>query len=184
MPKLDSLKRLFENELKDVYDAEKRLTKALPKMAKAAQSDELREALRNHLEETANQVKRLELVFEAAGLKAASKPCAGMKGLLEEGQEAMDADGPETLTDLAIIQAARRVEHYEIAAYEGLLSLAGKVLDGSATHLIQANLAEERQADQTLASIGENLLANSDAMEEEEEPVVSRVQPKRKRAGS
>src|SRR5262245_61424011 len=115
--KIDSLDTLLLEEIKDLYDAEKRLVKAIPKMAKAANSDELRSALEEHLEVTRNQVSRLEEVFELLDAKPKAKSCAGMQGIIEEGQETLQQDGEPALLDAAIIGAAQRVEHYEMAAY-------------------------------------------------------------------
>ena len=115
--KINSLNVLFQEELKDIYDAEKRLVRALPKMAKAASAAELRQALEEHLEVTKGHVQRLEQVFELLGVPAKAKPCAGMKGLIEEGEEVLGEDASEALMDAAIIGAAQRVEHYEMAAY-------------------------------------------------------------------
>src|SRR5262245_40723952 len=122
--KLDTLNTLLEEELKDIYDAEKRLVRALPKMAKAASTIELRSALQEHLEVTKGQVQRLEQVFEGLGVPAKGKPCVGMKGLIEEGEEVMQQDGLKSLKDAAIIGAAQRVEHYEMAAYGTARTLA------------------------------------------------------------
>src|SRR6185295_64005 len=112
--KIESLEELFIDELKDLYHAEKQLVKALPKMAKAATSDELRQALTNHLEQTKNHVTRLEEVFESCDEKAKAKVCKGMQGLIEEGQETIEEDAIEQLHDLGLIAAAQKVEHYEI----------------------------------------------------------------------
>jgi ferritin-like metal-binding protein YciE len=168
---IDSLEKLFELDLKDVYDAEKRLTKALPKMAKAAKSTELREALREHLQVTQNQVGRLEQIFESIGKKAIGKTCNGMKGLIEEGEEAIAAQGTEPFTDLGLICAARRVEHYEMAAYMSLRSLAEHMGDPNVVELIEENLREEQEADDTLAEVSMQLLEgegeeSEDAVEE------------------
>lgn len=159
MATLDSLEKVFESDLKDIYDAEKRLTKALPKMAKAAESDELRKAFNDHLAVTVDHVGRIEQIFTAAGLKAAGKPCAGMKGLIDEGQEAIDSDGEAPYTDLALICAARRVEHYEMAAYLGVLDLAEQLYGGEIVDLIRETLEEEEEADRALAGIGQQLIA-------------------------
>src|SRR6266850_5644218 len=113
---IDTLETLVTEEIKDLYDAEKRLVRALPKMAKAASSAELRTAFKEHLEQTRTHVQRLEQVFELMGVAAKGKPCAGMKGLIEEGEEVIGEDGTEALIDAALIGAAQRVEHYEMAA--------------------------------------------------------------------
>src|SRR5438270_5115334 len=111
--KVDTVEKLFMNELKDVYSAEKQITRALPKMAKAATSEELREAFRTHLEETKGQIERLDRVFELLGAKASAKTCEGMKGLIEEGSEMMEDAEDGEVRDAGLIAAAQRVEHYE-----------------------------------------------------------------------
>src|SRR5258708_33656007 len=118
--KIDSLTKLLEEEIKDIYNFEKRLVRAIPKMAKAASSDDLRNALTEHLEVTKNQVARIERVFEHLGVSPKAKTCAGMKGILEEGEETMQMDAEDTLLDVAIIGAAQHVEHYEMAAYSSV----------------------------------------------------------------
>lgn len=158
--KLNTLDELFHEELKDIYDAEQRLSKALPKMAKAAHSAELKEALQSHLEVTKTQVARLEEVFQLLGAKPTAKTCMGMKGLLEEGDEAMSKEGEAALLDLAIIGAARRVEHYEIAAYHCLHDLAGGLDVDGVQELISASLEEETSADESLAECSLSLLSD------------------------
>jgi len=161
--KIDNLNTLFQEELKDIYDAEKRLVRALPKMAKAASSEELKNALQEHLEVTKGQVERLERVFEAMGAKAKGKTCACMKGLIEEGEEVMKEDATEELLDAAIIGAAQRVEHYEIAAYGTVRTFAEKLGNEKVVELLQQTLDEEKEADEKLTEISEQLL---DAMGE------------------
>src|ERR671914_39215 len=124
----ENLHELFVDELKDIYDAEKQLTKALPKMAKAAESDELRAAFEEHLEITRMQVGRVEEVFKALGIAARGKPCEGMKGLIEEGQEKIEELEQGSTLDAALIASAQKVEHYEIAAY-GTLATFAEVLN-------------------------------------------------------
>jgi len=158
--KVDSLNTLLEQELRDIYDAEKRLVKAIPKMAKAASSEELKNALEEHLEVTKGQVQRLEQVFELFGLPAKAKTCAGMKGLLEEGEEVMDMDGSPELLDAAIIGAAQRVEHYEMAAYGTVRTMAEKMGNDQAAQLLQETLDEEKEADETLTRVAEQVMAN------------------------
>jgi ferritin-like metal-binding protein YciE len=168
--KIDSLEQLLQEELRDIYDAEKQLVKALPKMAQAASSPDLQEAINNHLEETKGQVQRLEQVFEALGSKARGKTCAAMKGLIEEGQEALDQDASHELKDLAIIGAAQRVEHYEIAAYGTARTFAEKLGHSDIVDLLQETLDEEVQADEKLTEVSETLLdAVSEGGEEEGE---------------
>lgn len=188
--KIDSLEKLFHEELKDIYDAEKRLTKALPKMAKAASSDELKSALNEHLEVTVTQVSRLEKVFELIGAKAVSKTCMAMKGLLEEGEEALQTDGPDPIPDLCIIGAGRRVEHYEMAAYETLTGIAKTLQLTEIEDLLAANLQEEIDADAALAELSMQLMESEGSGEEEEdeeseeqEPV-GKMQPVSTKAGT
>ena len=120
----ETLQELLVEQLRDVYDAEKQLVKALPKMAKAAQSEDLAEAIRTHLGETESQVSRLEQVFGIVGAPAKGKPCKGMKGLLEEGDEAIKEEEKGPMRDLAIIAGAQRVEHYEMSAYGTVRTMA------------------------------------------------------------
>jgi ferritin-like metal-binding protein YciE len=146
------LKELFIEQLQDVYDAEKQLVKALPKVAKAAQSEELSKALNNHLQETQKQVQRLEEIFQLTETNAKSKPCKGMKGLLEEGDEAThEQEG--MLRDLAIIAGCQRVEHYEIAAYGTMRALAERLELSDAIKLLEQTAKEERAADQKLTDV-------------------------------
>ena len=122
--KLDTLRKLYIEELRDVYNAENQLVKALPKMARGASSDELKQAFEDHLEQTKGHVDRLEEIFEALGAKPTGKTCKAMKGLIEEGSEILDEDGEDSVLDAALIGAAQRVEHYEIAAYGTLRTFA------------------------------------------------------------
>src|SRR4051794_27858710 len=160
--KIDSLNTLLQEELKDIYDAEKRLVRALPKMAKAATSEELRQALQEHLEVTKGQVQRLEQAFELLGVPAKAKPCAGMKGLIEEGEEVMREDASDTLMDAAIIGAAQRVEHYEMAAYGTARTFAEKLGNDEVAQLLEETLNEEKETDQKLTEISEQLLQAMD----------------------
>jgi ferritin-like metal-binding protein YciE len=171
--KINSLSALLQEELKDIYDAEKRLVRALPKMAKAASSDDLRQALEEHLEVTKGQVQRLEQVFDLLGVPAKAKPCAGMKGLIEEGEDVMGEDASETLMDAAIIGAAQRVEHYEIAAYGTARTFAERMGNTEAAELLEETLNEEKEADEKLTEISEQLLEAMDtegAESEDEAP--------------
>lgn len=168
--RIEDLNSLLEEELKDIYDAEKQLVKALPKMARAATSEELQSALREHLEVTQGQVQRLEQVFEKLGAKGKGKPCAGMKGLIQEGQEVMQEDASEQMADLALIGAAQRVEHYEIAAYGTARAFAEKLGQDEVAELLQQTLDEENEADEKLTEISESLLEQeSEAGEESED---------------
>ena len=156
--KLESIERLFEEEIKDLYDAEKRLVKALPKLAKAATSGELRAALEEHLETTRNHVRRLEEVFELIETKPKGVTCEGMKGLVAEGEEAIEQDGDGVLRDVAIIGAAKRVEHYEMGGYQSAIMLADAIGNEQASDLLGQTLGEEEEADQKLESLGQELL--------------------------
>ena len=167
--KVESLDQLLQEELRDIYDAEKQLVKAIPKMAKAASSPELQEALNEHLEVTKGQVERLEQVFEKLGTKARGKTCAGMKGLIAEGEEVIGQDASDELADLAIIGAAQRVEHYEIAAYGTARTFAERLGNEEVAELLQETLTEEEEADERLTEISESLLEAVSQVEEAEE---------------
>lgn len=156
--KIESLSALFEAELKDIYDAEKRIVRALPKLAKAASSDELRQALEEHLQVTKGHVQRLEQVFQLLGKPAKGKTCAGMKGLVEEGAEVIGEDASESLMDAAIIGAAQRVEHYEMAAYGTVRTFAERLGNEQAAALLGETLDEEKEADEKLTEISVRLL--------------------------
>jgi len=184
--KIDSLNTLLQEELKDIYDAEKRLVRALPKMAKAATSEELRQALQEHLEVTKGQVQRLEQAFELLGVPAKAKPCAGMKGLIEEGEEVMREDASDTLMDAAIIGAAQRVEHYEMAAYGTARTFAEKLGNDEVAQLLEETLNEEKETDQKLTEISEQLLQAMDQESggEEMEEQQQRGSSRKKSSGS
>ena len=153
MTALKSLKDLFVHLLKDMYYAEKQILKALPKMAKKADSDELRQAFEHHLKETEGQVDRLEQVFELCGIKAAGKSCPAIKGILEEGAEGMkDAKDPDVL-DAGMIADAQAVEHYEIARYGTMIAWANQLGMGDAANLLQQNLDQEYGADRLLTDL-------------------------------
>jgi ferritin-like metal-binding protein YciE len=169
---LDSLHSLFLDELKDVYHAEKQLIRALPRMAKAASNPELRQAFTNHLRETEGQVKRLERVFKEVGQTPRAKKCEGMAGLVEEGKSIMEEDGEPAVIDAALIAAAQRVEHYEIAAYGCLRTYAQLLGLDAAAQLLEQNLNEEEATDEKLNALAEggiNQAAVTAGEEEEEE---------------
>ena len=161
---LDSLQSLLLNELKDVYHAEKQLVEALPRMAKAADSAELQQAFSDHLAETKGQVERLERILQELGQPARGKRCKGMEGLLEEGKEIMQEEGEPAVIDAALIAAAQRVEHYEIAAYGCLRTYAQLLGHENAAKLLSQTLAEEEAADEKLTTIGERSV-NAEALE-------------------
>ena len=152
---LETLRDLFLNELRDMYHAEKQLVRALPRMAKAADSDELRQAIEKHLGETEEQVKRLERVFQSIGEAARGKRCQGMEGIVEEGKEILEEDGQEPVIDAAIIAAAQKVEHYEIASYGCLITYADLLGERDASRLLKQNLAEEEATDKALSQLAE-----------------------------
>ncbi|MFD0793191.1 ferritin-like domain-containing protein [Mucilaginibacter litoreus] len=163
-----ALNELFIDELKDIYWAEKHLTKALEKMAKNATSDELRQALEQHITETENQVTRLESVFESIDEKATAKKCEAMAGLIKEGEEIMSDTEKGSLTrDAGIISAAQKAEHYEIASYGTLKTLAQTLGYTEAVELLDATLQEEKNTDSLLTQIAEAGI-NSSAKSEKE----------------
>lgn len=153
---LDSLDKLFIEELKDVYNAEKQILRALPRMAKTADSPGLQQAFTKHLKETEGQVKRLERIFKELGQPARGKKCKGMEGLLEEGKEVLEEDGEPAVIDAALIASAQRVEHYEIAAYGCLRTYAQLLGYSEAEQLLQQTLQEEEAADKKLTELGES----------------------------
>jgi ferritin-like metal-binding protein YciE len=169
---LDSMQDLFLNELKDVYNAEKQLVRALPRMAKAADSPELQQAFTKHLRETEGHVQRLERIFRSLGETPRGKKCKGMEGLVEEGKEILEEDGASEVIDAALISAAQRVEHYEIAAYGCLRTYAQLLGMNDADKLLQQTLQEEEATDKALTALGEggiNQAAVAAGAEEDEE---------------
>ncbi len=153
---LNSLNDLFVIQLQDLYDAEQRLTKALPKMADAAHNKELKSAFQNHLRETEQHVSRLEKVFSIMGVTAQRETCEAMKGLIAEGDEAVSAGGDPEVRDAALIAAAQRVEHYEIAGYGTVRTLAQQVGQNEAARILQETLDEEGACDKKLTQIAES----------------------------
>jgi ferritin-like metal-binding protein YciE len=152
---LDSMEKLFLEELKDVYNAEKQLVRALPRMAKAANDAKLQQAFTKHLRETEGHVERLERIFKALGQTPRGKKCKGMEGLVEEGKEILEEDGLPEVIDAALISAAQRVEHYEIAAYGCLRTYAQLLGMRDADRLLQQTLTEEEATDEALTALGE-----------------------------
>src|SRR4029079_19735859 len=152
---LDSLHDLYVNELKDLYNAENQLVKALPKMAKAASNPDLKAAIEEHLEVTRKQVERLERVFEGLGVSPKGKKCKAMEGLIEEGKEVMEEDGEEAVIDAALIAAAQRLEHYEMAGYGCVRTFARLLGYEEAARLLQETLDEEGEADKKLTELAE-----------------------------
>lgn len=188
MPKkATGLQQLFVEELQDLYDAEKQLTRALPKVAKAANDEELGEAIREHLEVTKGHVERLEQAFESLDLKAKSKPCAGMKGIVSEASEAIEEkkSDSEGVLDAALAGGARRVEHYEIAGYSAAIDMARELGHEDVAGLLEETLQEEQEADEKLAEICKRILQDTVSSEQsneteegEEEQQSSRQRPK------
>lgn len=162
---MSDLRETFIEQLKDLYDAEKQITKALPKMAKAAEHEELKEAFEMHLEETEAQIERLERVFEIFEETPKGKKCKGMEGLLAEGKEVID----EQEGDAALICAAQKVEHYEIAAYGSLASWARLLGEDDAADLLEETLGEEEATDEKLTEVAESTINVEEAEGEEEE---------------
>jgi ferritin-like metal-binding protein YciE len=162
---------LFMEELADAHNAEQQLTKALPKMVKFAQSSELKEAFESHLEETRNHITRLEQAAESFGQSIGKKKCQGMEGIVDEGEDMADDFEDSPACDAALIAAAQKVEHYEIASYGTLCTWAQTLGHTEALELLRENLEEEKQADEKLTRIAESA-ANIRAEQEEEEEEV------------
>jgi ferritin-like metal-binding protein YciE len=154
-PQFDNLEDLFWDQVKDIYDAEQRLTDALPKMADAANDPELERAFRTHLTETEQHVTRLETIFRRAGKEPDRETCEGIKGLLKEGEDMIGAKGDEATCDAGLIAAAQRVEHYEMAVYGVLRSYAESLGRNEFVQLLQQTLDEEGAADKKLTQIAE-----------------------------
>ena len=153
----NGLRELYLDELRDLYDAENRLVKALPKMAKAANSDELRAGFEEHLEQTKGHVDRLKEIFEGLGERAKAKKCQGMVGILKEGDEMLEEEFDGPVMDAAIISAAQRVEHYEIAAYGCVRDWAGLLGENEASALLEKTLEEEKETDRKLTELAESI---------------------------
>lgn len=165
--KITSLEDLLLDGLRDLYSAESQLIKALPRMAKAASSQELRRAFEEHLEQTRGQLERLDQVFEHLGARGKGKKCVAMEGLIEEGKELMEQDVDDPVMDAGLIAAAQKVEHYEIAAYGTCRTWAQQLEQNEIADLLQQTLDEEKQTDQKLTEIAESL-ANPKAEQGEE----------------
>ena len=155
--KESALKELYLKELRDIYDAEKQIAKALPKIAKTVSSGELRRAFEMHLGQTKNHVSRLEQIFEALDESPKGESCDGMEGLIEEGSDIMDEDMDAEAKDAGLISAAQRVEHYEIAAYGTVRTYANILGDKNAASLLQETLDEEKETDQKLTGLAEGI---------------------------
>ncbi len=182
---MDSLAELFVDELKDIFNAENQLIKALPKLAKKAASPTLKKAFTDHLKQTEGHVKRLEKIGQALGEKLTGKKCAAMEGLVEEGSEILEEDGQSAVIDAALIGAAQRVEHYEMAAYGTVRAMAETLGHDDAVELLQETLDEEGAADKLLTQIAtEEVLsaAQSEGGDEEDAEEDARATAKKPRA--
>ena len=160
---VDSMKKLFVHELKDLYSAESQILEALPKMAKKASHPELKSAFEEHHRQTEGQVRRLEKIFEGLDHKPGGTKCKGMEGLLKEGEEAMEDSEDDDVRDAAMISAAQRVEHYEIAGYGSARTYARMLGNEEAARLLQETLDEEGETDKRLTKLAESRI-NPDAM--------------------
>jgi ferritin-like metal-binding protein YciE len=156
--KLESLETLYVEELRDIYNAENQLLKALPKMAKAASSPELKQAFEDHLEQTEEHVARLDEIFGKLDKKPTGKTCQAMKGLVEEGSEMMKHDGEEVVLDAGLIAAAQKVEHYEMASYGTVRTWAEMLGEDDAAELLQQTLDEEGETDKRLTELAEEIV--------------------------
>jgi len=180
------LKELYIDELKDLYSAENQLVKALPKMAKAASSDELREGFEKHLEQTRGHIQRLEKIFQALGESPKGKTCKGMQGLIEEGSEATEEDYNGSVMDAALIGAAQRVEHYEIAGYGTVRSMAETLGESNHVSLLEKTLEEEKETDEKLTDLAEQIntqanVSGNQRQNEQQEEASSRDKKKSRR---
>jgi ferritin-like metal-binding protein YciE len=187
MPTLDSLRDLLEDEIKDIYDAEKQLTKALPKLAKKASAPELKEAFEEHLQQTEEHVARLEQVFEQMGMPVRGKKCEGMQHLIAEGNEMIAEAEDDATRDALLIAAAQKCEHYEICSYGTIRVWANMLGKTDVGALFEDTLEEEKSADSKLTQIAEGFInqraAESEEAEEEEEeerPRQARVASRRR----
>jgi ferritin-like metal-binding protein YciE len=167
--KEETLKDLFLEQIQDLYDAERQLVKALPKIAEAVESPDLAEAIESHLEETKGQVKRLEEVFGMLDEKPKGVTCKAMKGLLEEGDEALKREEEGDIRDLAIIAAAQRVEHYEISAYGTARTMAERLGLSDAADLLRQTEDEEEQADSKLSDVADAIYDSAEEDEDDDE---------------
>jgi ferritin-like metal-binding protein YciE len=189
MADMGTLHDAFLDELRDTYDAEKQLTKALPKMAKAANSPELRSAFEMHLEETRGQIARLEEVFAGLGEKVRGKHCDGIAGIIEEGKSVMEEDFDESTLDACLIASGQRAEHYEMAAYGTLVAWARAMGHTEAADLLEQTLDEEKATDEKLTALAESGInqeaadaahpSDGDADEDDEAPAARKTAPAR-----
>ena len=172
---VNNLRDALVDEIKDLYSAEKQLTKALPKLAKAASNDELREAFESHLEETEGHVSRLEQVFELLDEKPRAKHCAGIAGIIEEGGDTLQQDAEDSVMDACLIAAGQRAEHYEMAAYGTVIAWSEALGLNDVANVLKQTLAEEKAADEKLSALAESGInqaataGESEEMDEDEE---------------
>jgi ferritin-like metal-binding protein YciE len=178
--KLDTLKKLYLEELRDLYSAETQLVKALPKMAKGASSDELKQAFESHLEQTKEHVERLDEIFARLDEKPTGKTCKAMKGLIEEGSEMLEQEGEDSVIDAGLIGAAQRVEHYEIAAYGTVRTFANLLGEDDAAELLQETLDEEGETDKELSELAEGIVNEEALVQDEEEKEVATAGSRRR----
>lgn len=178
--KLDSLKKLYVEELRDLYSAETQLVKALPKMAKGASSEELKQAFESHLEQTKEHVERLDEIFARLEERPTGKTCKAMKGLIEEGSEMLEEEGEESVIDAGLIGAAQRVEHYEIAAYGTVRTFADLLGEDEAVELLQQTLDEEGETDKELSELAEGIVNEEALIQNEKEKEVATAGSKRR----
>ena len=175
------LKELYIDELKDLYNAENQLVKALPKMAKAASSDELRQGFEKHLEQTKGHVQRLEQIFQALGESPKGKTCKGMQGLIEEGSEATEEDYEGNVMDAALIGAAQRVEHYEIAGYGTVRSMAQTLGEDDHVSLLEQTLEEEKETDEKLTELAEQINTQANGIGDDRKEALKQDKKKSRR---
>jgi ferritin-like metal-binding protein YciE len=176
----ESFKKLYVDELKDLYSAENQLIKALPKMAKAAVSEELREGFEAHLEQTTGHVQRLETIFQSLNESPKGKKCAAMEGLVQEGAEVMEEDLEGAVLDAALIGAAQRVEHYEIAAYGTVCEFAKVLGEMKHASLLEKTLEEESQTDQKLTKLAKKINAQANEATSSQEDEEDSAKPGRR----
>lgn len=176
---LATLQELYIDELKDLYSAENQILKALPKMARAAASEDLQSAFEEHLEQTKTHVERLERIFEKLQTSPKGKKCKAMEGLIEEGKELMEEDGEPEVLDAGLISAAQKVEHYEMAGYGCVRTYARLLGDEEAADLLQQTLDEEGETDKKLTELAESINLEA-AQSEAEEESTARKSPTRR----
>src|ERR1700680_1165561 len=178
--KLDSLKKLYLEELRDLYSAETQLVKALPKMVKGASSAELKQTFGNHLEQTEEHVERLNAIFGRLDEKPTGKTCKAMKGLIEEGSEMLEEEGEESVIDAGLIGAAQRVEHYEIASYGTVRTFANLLGQQYSAELLQQTLDEEGETDKELSELAEGIVNNEALTKDGEQKKVATAGSRRR----